>query len=140
MARHWALHHRPSWAHDEGGLARLRLTWSRGHLQLPGASNSVLGLALKRLGRATWLRAHHSPRLSRLRLGHSTEDYLTRLARLAGLARLHVLGGLEHQLALLVKCRELGEGGVLTSGHLELRLQHLELGLKHEASQNTFYT
>ena len=135
MARHWALHHRPSWAHDEGGLARLRLTWSWGHLQLPGASNGVLGLALKRLGRATWLGAHHGPGLTSLRLGHSAEDNLTRLARLAGLARLHVLGRLEHQLALLVECRKLGEGGVLTTWHLELGLQYLELRLKQKKNK-----
>ena len=138
MARHWALHHRPGRAHDEGRLARLGLTWPRGHLQLPGAGDSVLGLALQCLGRATGLRAHHCPGLARLGLGHTTEDDLARLARLAGLTRLHVLGGLQHQLALLVKGCKLGEGGVLTTWHLELGLQHLELRLKQKISL-TFY-
>ena len=67
-----------------------------------------------------------------MRLGHATQDDLSRLPRLSRLTWLHVLGGLKHQLALLVKGRKLGEGGVLTSRHLELRLQHLELGLKQK--------
>ena len=77
----------------------------------------------------------HHVGFARLRLGHTTEDDLPRLARLTSL--LHELGRLEDQPPLLVIGQLLRKGCILASRGNHLRLDHLKLAHGHRLTRLT---